>query len=103
MSLSFQGLFHALDLRCCYALCLVVGLCALVGCEGQQNINKAAFADTEQKIAADEKMSKIIDRIEYHREEIFVFTKSNENTLMEDLGMAVIWVAQTMGDTIKAN
>jgi|GEM_PF-6441319 len=84
------------------SMALIVVLIGGVGCEGQQNANKAAFAAAETAVKADPKHGPIFDHMEYKREEILVWVKAG-NTLPEDKGAAVQFVAQTMGDTLKAD
>jgi len=81
---------------------LMVLAAGLTGCEGQQNANKAAFAAAEEAVKAHEKHGAIFDHMVYKREEIHVFVKEG-STLPEDKGAVVQFVAQTMGDALKAD
>lgn len=83
-------------------LCVILLILSLVGCEGQQNANKAAFAAAEAAVKADPKHGPIFDRMEYKREEILVWVKGGDS-LPEDKGAVVQFVTQTMGDALKAD
>lgn len=81
---------------------LLLAVVPLLGCEGQQNANKAAFAAAEAAVKADPKHGPIFDHMDYHREEIHVFVKEG-SSLPEDKGAVVQFVAKTFGDTLKAD
>lgn len=83
-------------------LSAVLLILALLGCEGQQNANKAAFAAAEAAVKADPKHGPIFDHMEYKREEILVWVKGGDS-LPEDKGAVVQFVTQTMGDALKAD
>lgn len=73
------------------------------GCETQQNANKEAFAKAVEISTTHEKWGPIIEKIEYEREWIRVWVKPSPSTLPEEKGGAVMFVAQTMGDILKAD
>lgn len=84
------------------SLCLlaVVSLGACMA--GQQKANKDAFDKTEELVKADPKHSLYFEKMVYEREAVRVYVKAGDS-LPEDKGAVVIFVAQTMGDLLKAD